>query len=155
MLWRILFFWQSSAKRKLSQRSDWSTSSKVRTVSIVLLSDHPGLKGIVEKALSSGQVVQAVPTERIASLGVNPNFTYSVIAYNNKGIELRNSWGTLEERSKISFKSEGNFELSAGQMRENISHIIVTSIHTEYSTTTIQAKHRLGFYSSHTFKVRN
>ena len=40
-------------------------------------------------------------------------------------------------------------------MRENISHIIITSISTEYSTTTIQAKHRLGFYSSHSFKVRN
>lgn len=40
-------------------------------------------------------------------------------------------------------------------MRENISHIIVTNIHTEYSTTTIQAKHRLGFYSSHSFKVRS
>ena len=45
--------------------------------------------------------------------------------------------------------------MSSGQLRDNISHILVSNIHPEYSTTTIQAKHRLGFYSSHSFKVRN
>ena len=96
-----------------------------------------------------------MPTEKAASLGVNPNYSYSVISFSNKGIELRNSWGTIEERSKLSFRSEGNFDLSSSQIRENISHIVVTNIQTEYSTTTIQARHRLGFYSSHSFKVRN
>ena len=100
-------------------------------------------------------MVQAVPTERIASLGVNPNYSYSVISFSNKGIELRNSWGTIEERSKLSFRPEGNFELNSSQIRENISHVVVTNIHTEYSTSTIQAKHRAGFYSTYNFKVRN
>lgn len=109
----------------------------------------------MSKALSSGQVVQAVPTEKIAALGVNPNYSYSVISFSNKGIELRNSWGTLEERSKLSFRSEGNFELSSGQLRENISHIVITSINPEYFTTTVQAKHRLGFYSTYSFRLRN
>ena len=36
---------------------------------------------MVSKALSSGQVVQAIPTEKIASLGVNPNYSYSVISF--------------------------------------------------------------------------
>jgi len=51
----------------------------------------------VKKALASGQVVQAVPNEKISDLGVNPNFSYKVINYTAKGsFELRNSWGTLE-----------------------------------------------------------
>jgi len=51
----------------------------------------------VKKALASGQVVQAVPTDKIAALGANPNFSYSVINYSSKGsLELRNSWGTVE-----------------------------------------------------------
>lgn len=117
--------------------------------------DHPDIKNIVSKALSSGQVVQAVPTEKISALGVNPNYSYSVINYSNKGIELRNSWGTLEERSKLSFRAEGNFDLSSVQVKENIKHILVTNLNTEYSTTTVQSRHRLGFYSTYSFKTRN
>lgn len=78
-----------------------------------------------------------------------------MINFSSKGIELRNSWGTLEERSKASIRSEGNFELSAGQIKENISYIVVTNINNEYSTTTVQSRHRLGFYSTYNFKVRN
>ena len=78
-----------------------------------------------------------------------------MINFSSKGVELRNSWGTLEERSKVSIRSEGNFELSSGQIRENISHILVTNINSEYSTTTVQSRHRLGFYSTYNFKVRN
>ena len=63
----------------------------------------------MKKALGSGQVVQAVPTERIAALGVNPNFSYSVINFTGRGLELRNSWGTLEERPKTNFRAEGTF----------------------------------------------
>jgi hypothetical protein len=54
--------------------------------------------------------VLAIPNEKIASVGLNPNFSYPLINYTAKGsMELRNSFGTLEERSKISFKAEGNF----------------------------------------------
>ena len=59
--------------------------------------DSFDLQNIVKKALASGQVVQAVPTDKIAALGANPNFSYSVINYSSKGsLELRNSWGTVE-----------------------------------------------------------
>ena len=51
-----------------------------------LFSDSGELQNAVKKALGSGQVVQAVPTERIASLGVNPNFSYSVINFTGKGL---------------------------------------------------------------------
>lgn len=47
--------------------------------------DYPDLGNIVRKALGSGQVIQAVPTERIAALGINPNYSYSVINYASKG----------------------------------------------------------------------
>jgi len=57
--------------------------------------DHPDIQNIVKKALTTGQVIQAVPTNKIAALGINPNFSYSVINYSGKGLELRNSWGTL------------------------------------------------------------
>lgn len=100
-------------------------------------------------------MVQVVPTERIAALGINPNYSYSVINYSSKGLELRNSWGTLEERSKVNIRAEGNFDLGAGQLRDNISHVLVTNLNTEYYTTTVQSRHRLGFYSTYNFRVRN
>lgn len=110
----------------------------------------------MKKALASGQVVQAVPTEKISALGVNPNFSYSVINFSAKGsLELRNSWGTLEERSKTSFRPEGNFELGAGILRDNISHLLITSVNSAYFTSTVQTKHRLGFYSTYNFRVRD
>lgn len=96
-----------------------------------------------------------MPTEKISALGINPNYSYSVINYSSKGMELRNSWGTLEERSKVNVGAEGNFALGAGQLKDNISHVLVTCINAEYSTTTVQAKHRLGFYSTYSFKVKN
>ncbi len=120
-----------------------------------IFSDYPDLQNVIKKALAAGQVVQAVPTEKIGALGANPNFSYSVINFSNKGVELRNSWGTLEERSKITFKPEGNFDLGAGQLRDNISHLLVTSVNSDYFTTTVQSRHRLGFYSTYSFKVRN
>lgn len=110
----------------------------------------------MKKALSSGQVVQAVPTVRIVALGINPNYSYSVINYSAKGsLELRNSWGTIEEKSKTSIRSDGNFELAAGMLRDNISHLLITQLNTSYFTTTVQAKHRIGFYSTFSFKVRD
>jgi hypothetical protein len=40
-------------------------------------------------------------------------------------------------------------------LRDNISHVIVTNVNPAYNTTTVQARHRLGFYSTYTFRVRN
>lgn len=39
-------------------------------------------------------------------------------------------------------------------MKDFISHILVTNINVAYSTSTIQSKHRHGFYSSYNFKIR-
>lgn len=95
-----------------------------------------------------------MPNERIVSLGLNPNYSYNVINYTSKGtLELRNSWGTLEERPKITFKPEGTFELSSAQVRDNLSHIIVAHLNPAYYTTTVQSRHKFGFYSSYNFKV--
>ncbi|CAM6002506.1 unnamed protein product, partial [Sphagnum balticum] len=117
--------------------------------------DNPELGAAIKKAIASGYVILAIPSEKITALGVNPNYSLSVINYNNKGgLELRNSWGTLEERSKASFSKEGVFELGPNQARENISHILIGQVNTAYSTTTIQSKHKFGFYSSYSFKVR-
>jgi hypothetical protein len=69
-------------------------------------------------------------------------------------LELRNSFGTLEEKSKISHRPEGNFDLGAAQVKDFLSHILVTNLNTSYSTTTIQSRHRHGFYSSYNFKIR-
>ena len=54
------------------------------------------MSNIVKKALANGQVILAVPNEKIASLGLNPNFSYPVLGLTAKGsLELRNSFGTL------------------------------------------------------------
>lgn len=114
------------------------------------------MPSILKKAVAAGQLVLVVPNEKIASLGLNPNFSYPLINFTAKGsMELRNSFGTIEERSKISFRPEGTFDLGSAQARDFVSHILVTSLNTSYSTSTIQSKHRHGFYSSYNFKVRN
>jgi hypothetical protein len=68
-------------------------------------------------------------------------------------MELRNPWGTIEERPKASINKEGSFELGASLVRDNISHIIVSHVNPAYFTTTIQSKHKFGFYSSYAFKI--
>lgn len=114
------------------------------------------MAAIAKKALASGQIVLAVPNVKIATIGLNPNFSYPLINLTGKGsMELRNSFGTLEERSKINFRPEGTFELSSIQVRDFISHVLVTNINSAYYTSTIQSRHRYGFYSSYNFKIRN
>ena len=96
----------------------------------------------------------AVPNERIANYGFNPNLSYSVISFTSKGgLELRASFGTVEERSKIPLRAEGTFELSSVQMREVISHVLISTTNTTYHTTTLQGRHRFGFYSTYNFRV--
>jgi hypothetical protein len=110
---------------------------------------------IIKKAISSGHVILAVPTHKIAEIGINPNYSYAVINYNVKGnVELRNSWGIIEEKPKINAKNDGSFELTATAARDNISHFIIARVNKNYFTTTIQSRHKLGFYSSYKFTVR-
>mgnify|MGYP006869351043 CR=1 FL=1 len=52
---------------------------------------------VIRNAISAGQPVIAVPKQEILSLGINPNHSFPVInCKSNGGVELRNSWGTLE-----------------------------------------------------------
>lgn len=67
---------------------------------------------------------------------------------------MRNSFGTIEEKPKVSIKAEGNFELGAAQVKELISHFLVTSLNTSYWTSILQSRHRQGFYSSYNFTIR-
>lgn len=69
-------------------------------------------------------------------------------------MELRNSFGTIEERSKLSFRPEGTFDLASAQVRDMISHVLITNVNIAYNTSTIQSRHRHGFYSSYAFKIR-
>ncbi len=71
------------------------------------------------------------------------------------GLELRNSFGTIDERAKLTFNKEGAFELSSNQTKEFISHIIIAQTNNGYSSSTIESKHKTGFYSTFSFKVKN
>lgn len=125
------------------------TGAPVRAYNI----DNPSLSKIISQAVEKNQVIVAVPTEKIASLGLNPNYSLNVIGANNRGLSLRNRWGTTEERCKTNFSKEGAFDMSSGQARDCISHILVAHINAHYFTSTIQSKHKTGFYSSYDFKV--
>lgn len=88
-------------------------------------------------------------------MGLDPSYSFNVLNVNNKGgFELRNSWGTVEERSKITFSKEGQFEWSSAQARENLSHILISHVRQNYFTSVLQSKHKFGFYSSYNFKVK-
>ncbi len=76
-------------------------------------------------------------------------------AKSNGGLELRNSWGTLEERTKLSISKEGVFELSSNQTKDFISHVMIAQINNSFSSSTIESKHKTGFYSTFSFRVRN
>jgi hypothetical protein len=46
------------------------------------------------------------------------------------------------------------FDLAAGQVKDLISHVLITNLNIAYNTSTIQSRHRHGFYSSYAFKIR-
>lgn len=120
------------------------------------LSTDSDFANVIRNAISAGQPVLAVPKQEAISLGLNPNHSFAVInCKSNGGLELRNSWGTLEERSKLSISKEGVFELSSNQTRDFISHVMVAQTNNSWSSTTIESRHKAGFYSTFSFKVRN
>jgi hypothetical protein len=118
------------------------------------LATDANLSNVIRKAISNGQVVIAVPREGITAIGLNPNYSLSVInCKSNGGVELRNSWGTIEERSKLKLSKEGVFELSSNQTRDYISYVMVAETNNADCTSTIQSKHKSGFYSTYSFRV--
>ncbi len=120
------------------------------------LSSDNDFATIIKNAISAGQPVLAVPKQDILSLGLNPNHSFAVInCKSNGGLELRNSWGTLEERTKLSISKEGVFELSSNQTRDFISHVMIAQTNNSFNSTTIESKHKTGFYSTFSFRVKN
>lgn len=102
------------------------------------LPSDPDFTTAIKNAISAGQPVLAVPKEEILSLGLNPNHSFPVINCKSNGnFELRNSWGTLEERPKISISREGVFELSSSQTNSLISHVMIALTNNSFSSTTI------------------
>ncbi len=71
------------------------------------------------------------------------------------GLELRNSFGTVEEKAKLTFSKEGVFEFSSNQTKEFISHIVIAQTNDGYNSSTIESKHKTGFYSTFSFKVKS
>jgi hypothetical protein len=66
-----------------------------------------------------------VPNSKIEELGLNSKYNLGVIGYGNKGLELRNSWGTFIEKSRINFSKEGLFELSVQDASKYFEYILV------------------------------
>ena len=98
----------------------------------------------------------AVPTNKIVDLGLNPNYSFSVLKCSGKGaLELRNSWGTVKERPNVSLSREGVFEFSSAYAHDYISHIMIAHTDSDLCTTTIQSKHHNSFYSAYNFTVNN
>lgn len=119
------------------------------------LSTDSDFANVIRNAISAGQPVLAVPRSEVVSLGLNPNHSFAVInCKSNGGVELRNSWGTIEERSKLSISKEGLFELSSNQTKEFISHVMIAQTNNSWNSTTIESKHKTGFYSTFSFKVQ-
>lgn len=66
---------------------------------------------------------------------------------------MRNSWGSIEERSKLNASKEGTFTMTLQQCREFLNHVIIGRINDSYHSSVIQSKHRNGFYGSYSFTV--
>ena len=53
-------------------------------------------------------------------------YNLGIINVNSQGkVTLRNSWGTLSERSPIKFTKEGLFELSLQEARKYLDYVLV------------------------------
>lgn len=107
----------------------------------------------MNEALKAGYPVVGVCSQKIVDLGFNPNYCLSVLKTSNKGIEFRNSWGTIIERPKINIGKEGNFEFNNNQVRDYIDYFLIAETDS-YLTTTIQSKHCGSFYSCYSFKLK-
>lgn len=97
----------------------------------------------------------AVPNKSIEDLGLNSRFVLSIIGLTSRGLELRNSWGTTAERSKVNFSKEGVFELTLQEASRYFDYILVAETDDRFHTSTVQSKHHAGFYSSYSFKIKS
>lgn len=77
----------------------------------------------------------------------------NVLGCTSTKIQLRNSWGTVEQRPKVVLSREGVFDLSLSEAEGYIDHILIAEINDKEHTSTIQSTHRKGFYECFTFNV--
>lgn len=68
---------------------------------------------------------------------------------------MRNSWGSIEEKSKLNTTKEGTFQMNLQQCRDFLNHAIIGRIHDDYYSSVIESKHRHGFFSSYSFTVHD
>jgi hypothetical protein len=101
---------------------------RLKNINCIILSyfrNHADLNQAVTDALNNGYPIVAVPSQKITNIGFNPNYSLSIVKVTGKGFELRSSWGTVSERPKVTISKEGVFELSSGDLKEYISHILI------------------------------
>lgn len=72
-------------------------------------------------------MVQAAPTERLLTYGLNPNLTLTVLRVdsNRRTIQFRTSFGTIDEKPRFNLSKEGTFEVSADEARSFTNYFLV------------------------------
>jgi hypothetical protein len=112
---------------------------------------------VIESGLERNYIVQAAPSENILDRGLNPNLTLNVLRADSgkRTIQFRSSFGSVDEKPKINLSREGVFEVLSDEARNFIKYYLVAEVHDDYNTSTIQARHRPGFFSSYSFRVEN
>jgi len=115
----------------------------------------PNLLKNIQSALENGYVVQAAPSEKLLTYGFNPNLTLSVIKADSskRSLQFRSSFGSVDEKPRFNLSKEGTFDVSVDETRNFINYFLVAEVHDDYSTSTIQARHRPGYFSSYSFRV--
>ena len=66
---------------------------------------------------------------------------------------MRCPWGTIDQKSNLNISKDGTFDLSAKQLSDVISHVLIAKVRPHYYTSTIQSKHRNGFFCTYSFII--
>jgi len=121
----------------------------------VFQANDPNLYNAAKEATDRGQPIMAIPNENVLKFGFNPNYALNVVSAGKGNLILRNPWGTITEKSSITTDREGRFEWAARQVSENIDRVLIAQVREHYYTTTVQTKHRKGFFCTYTFNVED
>lgn len=151
---RVHSFQESTISLNISPRSDWRTLSGPSYVPLIEYRNNPDTIYVIKDALDKNQSVIAVGNEKALQVGLNPNYSFNVLKCDPKtGLEMRNSWGSIEERSKLNTSGDGSFSMSLQQCRDFLNHVIIARINDEFHSSVIRGKHKPGFSGSYAFTV--
>lgn len=109
----------------------------------------------MKEALENGEPILAVPNENIAKAGLNPNYALNVVSANKGNLGLRNSWGTIDQKTSLNINKEGAFELTSKQCFDYLDQIMIAKVRGHYYSSTIQTKHRNGFFCTYSFIIES